>query len=78
MDDWCGDLPASGVRPATQASCDFECKTYPNGDKFCWEWLRGKPKMSMVDCEVVSFCYIGIDGTTWCEIRCQGTKCYLA
>lgn len=64
--------------PAAQADCQFECKSYPGGDKFCWEWLSGKPKAAWVTCRVESLCYWGIDGTVWCTIRCEGSRCYIA
>lgn len=66
------------VVPPLDATCQFECRSYANGDKYCWEWLSGRATASMSSCEVIAFCYTGADGTQWCELQCEGQQCYLA
>jgi hypothetical protein len=64
-----GNLQADG--------CPYECKSYANGDKFCWEFLSGR-KGYMYECEVVAHCWSWVDGTTYCEMQCDGAQCYIA
>ena len=63
--------------PLSAAGCPYECKNYSNGDKFCWEFLSGN-KGYLYTCEVNTWCYPYVDGTWYCEVRCDGQQCYIA